>query len=93
MTEHTPITQDSLVVVNSTKGKCPYRRMYEASILTGTVAKFQNKETLFERCSECAGFGFYFHALSGTDIECPEYPKIIEAREFVKNQVKNGGLK
>ncbi len=78
------------VVVDAIKNKCPYRTMYEASILGKSVAVFHKPWEIFPHCRQCAGSGFYFDSEKGKDIPCPVYESVLKAREFVRNQAKQG---
>ncbi|HJX50147.1 MAG TPA: hypothetical protein VJ438_01660 [Candidatus Nanoarchaeia archaeon] len=88
MTQEQPLIINDIDFIETCgKGKCPYRTMYEASVTRDSIGNFHNSDILFEKCRQCAGFGFYFDKEKGKDIECLEYPKILEARNFVRKQV------
>ena len=69
MTQEQPLIINDIdfVVIDTIKNKCPYRTMYEASMTRDSIGNFHNSDILFEKCRQCAGFGFYFDKEKGKD--------------------------
>ncbi len=62
--------------------RCPYMIMYERE---GAV-KFHNKDRLFAKCRSCIGYGFHYDPKKGEYVKCPDYPQIMQARNWVRQQ-------
>lgn len=91
------INQDELIEVCK-ESKCPLRRMYALYVLERmgdgfrSVNNFHAADAVFENCEHCTGYGFYKDKIKKRGRECIKYPFLIDARQFVREQVKQASF-